>query len=406
MLPVALEMMTVGMRVDVEALRSLSAHCLELMQQEAEVVAKIAGYGLNPNSDKQVRELVYDKLGFKPTKKTKVAQEASTNDKELSKVKHPVIAHIIEYRKIAKVRDSYAEKLPKYTVLDVHGNSIIHCTIRVTGTDTGRLKVTDPPLQTLPVRTELGKRVRKAFVARPGHAMVFVDLSQIEMRVLAHVSNCRNLIDLFNRGGDIHTDTAVNVFGISREAAKEDKYRKPIKNVNFGVVYGISPQGLYNLMIENGLHEWTLRDCEKLIVDYFALYPEIYEYTKNTVAYATEHGYVIDMFGRRRIIPEIDSPFEYVRSDGYRQAGNGPIQMGAQGILKLATNRIYAERGVMPFKFLMQVHDELIVECPLELVIPVAEFVKTRMETTTKLSIPILAEAKAGLRWGADEIPL
>ena len=400
MLSVILEMMTTGMRVDLEALNTLSSQCLSLMHHEAQAVASIAGYGLNPNSDQQVRELVYNKLGFKPTKLTKLSKEASTNDKELSKVTHPVIPHILEYRKVAKIRDSYAEKLPRY-IVNEDGLDIIHCTIKLTGTDTGRLKVTDPPLQTLPVRTALGKQVRNAFIARPDSALVFVDLSQIEMRVLAHVSNCTNLINLFNSGGDIHTDTATKVFGISRDEAKQDRYRKPIKNVNFGVVYGISAKGLHNLMVMNGLPEWTLKDCEKLIRDYFLLYPEIRTYTQETVAYAIRNGCVRDMFGRRRIIPELQSPVEYIKAEGYRQAGNGPIQMGAQGILKLATNRIYQERNTMPFKFLMQVHDELVLECPIDSVVEVAQFIRDCMETTTQLSIPILAEASSGIRWGS-----
>lgn len=402
MLAVVKEMMATGMRVDLEALNSLSTHCITLMQEQADKVASIAGYGFNPNSDTEVRKYVYGTLGFKPTKLTKESREASTNDKELSKVNHPVIKPILEYRKIAKVRDSYAEKLPKYAVLDNNGNHIIHCTIRLTGTDTGRLKVSDPPLQTLPVRTELGKRVRHAFLARPGCVMVFVDLSQIEMRGLAHESKCRNLIQLFNSGGDIHTDTATKVFGVSREEAKLDKYRKPIKNVNFGVVYGISAQGLYNLMVENEVEGWSLDDCDRLITDYFKLYPEIRTYTQETIAYAIRNGCVRDMFGRRRIIPEIKSPFEWVRQEGFRQAGNGPIQMGAQGILKLATNRMYHERQTLPFKFLMQIHDELVVECPEELADEVAGFVKHYMEHTTKLSVPVLAESKISKRWGDD----
>lgn len=405
MLPIVLEMMATGMRVDLPTLNQLSTQCLDLMRIEAKEVATLAGYGLNPGSPLQVRELVYDKLGYKATKLTKTDKEASTNDKELCKVLDkqgnilPVVTHILEYRKISKIRNSYAEKLPKYAILDNDGNSIIHCRIRLTGTDTGRLKVSDPPLQTLPVRTELGKKVREAFIARPGCQLVFVDLSQIEMRVLAHVSNCSNLISLFNQGGDIHTDTATKVFGVSREEAKQDKYRKPIKGVNFGVVYGISPQGLLDVLIEEGVVGWTLEDCKDLIRDYFLLYPEIKDYTDETIAYSIRHGCVRDMFGRRRIIPEIKSPFEWVKQEGYRQAANGPIQMGAQGILKLATNRIYQER-TLPFKFLMQVHDELVVECPIDAVGDVAGFIKYRMETTTELCVPVLAEASAGYSWG------
>jgi len=407
MLQVVLEMMTTGMRVDLESLNQLSTQCLELMQEEASKVASIAGYGINPGSPPQVRDYIYHKLGYKATKLTKT-KDISTQDKELCKVVDkqgniiPVVTHILEYRKIAKIRNSYSLKLPRYTVKE-DDLDIIHCNIRLTGTDTGRLKVTDPPLQTLPVRTELGKQVRNAFIARPGCQLVFVDLSQIEMRVLADVSNCSNLITLFSQGGDIHTDTATKVFGVSRDEARSDLYRKPIKNVNFGVVYGISAQGLYNLMVENEVEGWDLQACEQLIKDYFLLYPEIKTYTQETIAYAIRNGCVRDMFGRRRIIPEIKSPFEWVRQEGYRQAANGPIQMGAQGILKLATNRIYQDRYQIPFKFLMQVHDELVVECPEDEVENVARFIRCLMEMTTQLSVPILAEASSGASWGKTE---
>lgn len=404
MLAVIKEMMASGMRVDLDHLAKLSKQCLELMQQEAAACAEIAGCGFNPNSDTQVRELVYNKLGFDATKLTKGTREASTNDKELSKVNHPVVKHILEYRKVAKIRDSYTEKLPRFAVKE-NGLDIIHCTIKLTGTDTGRLKVIDPPLQTIPVRSEIGKQVRNAFLARPGCTLLFVDLSQIEMRVLAHVSQCVNLIKLFNSGGDIHTDTAVKVFGVSREAAKEDRYRKPIKNVNFGVVYGISPQGLYNLMVENEVEGWTLGDCEKLITDYYTLYPEIKDYTDETIDYAYEHGYTVDMFGRRRLIAELKSPFEWVQAEGERQAGNMPIQAGAQGILKLATNAIYRDRPVfgLGFKFLMQIHDELVLEVTKPELIDTARFVLDKMETTTCIAVPIRAEAKAAERWGEAE---
>jgi DNA polymerase-1 len=227
------------------------------------------------------------------------------------------------------------------------------------------------------------------------------------MRVLAHVAQCTNLLALFNSGGDIHTDTATKVFGVSREDAKQDKYRKPIKNVNFGVVYGISAQGLFNLMSENEVDGWTLEDCEKLITDYYALYPEIRDYTYETVAFAKRKGYVVDMFGRRRVIPELKSPFQWVIAEGERQAGNMPIQAGAQGILKLATNRIYQERegAGLGFKFLMQIHDELVLEVKEGELIETARFVLDSMEHTTQLAVPIRAEAKAGHRWGeADKI--
>ncbi len=423
MLSVALEMMTVGMRVDLDALSNLSQRCLSLMQVEAEAVHTITGSPINPNSDTQVRELVYKQLGFKPTKLTKNKREASTIDKELSKVNHPVISHILEYRKIAKVRDSYCETLPRYAVKETNDSipnpsgvgyssgyiDVVHPNIRITGTETGRIKVTNPALQTLPVRTELGREVRGAFIARPGKVLLFCDLSQIEMRVLAHESRCKNLVTLFNSGGDIHTDTATKVFGVTREEATLDKYRKPIKNVNFGVVYGISAQGLHGLMVENGLGKsddnpdgWTVKDCQQLITDYFTLYPEVRTFTQETVAFARRNGYVKSLMGRIRYIPELKCPFPYIQAEGERKAGNGPIQMGAQDIFKAGTNRIYQGRPAfgVEFKFLMQIHDELVLECEEKDVRALASWVDWNLCHTYEIDVPLLSEAKCGTSWG------
>jgi len=301
------------------------------------------------------------------------------------------------------VRSSYAEKLPRFTSVDILDSicSVVHPTIRLAGTDTGRLKVTDPPLQTIPVRTELGREVRGSFVARAGKQLLFVDLSQIEMRILAHESNCQNLITLFNQGGDVHSDTAIQVFDISREEAREDRYRKPIKNVNFGVVYGISGQGLYDLMVENEVEGWSLRDCDDLIDDYFKLYPEVKEYTRHTIDFSYQTGYAVDMFGRRCYIPELQSPHQWIREAGERKAGNQPIQGGAAGLFKIGTANIYKERNSqnIPLDFLMQIHDELCFEVPVDDIIPVAMVVIDALCNAVPLSVPVLAEAKSGPSW-------
>jgi len=402
MLPVCLEMMQNGMAVDVDKLHALSEKCIVLMQEQSEICKDIAGYGFNPNSHDQVRQLVYEELGYEVTKKTKKSKKASTNDKQLSKIDHPVIKPILEYRKILKVRSSYAEKLPRYLVrsMDI-AYAVVQPTIKLAGTDTGRLKVTDPPLQTIPVRTELGREVRDAFIARPGKQLLFVDLSQIEMRILAHAASCKNLIGLFNVGGDIHTDTAINVFGVDREEAKQDRYRKPIKNVNFGVVYGISGQGLYDLMVENEVEGWSLRDCQDLIEDYFKLYPEVREYTRSVIEFSYINGYAIDMFGRRCYIPELSSPHQWIREAGERKAGNQPIQGGAAGLLKIGTANLVRERDRqnIPLDLIGQFHDELGGEVPIDDVIPVAMVVIDALCSAVSLSVPVLASASAGYSW-------
>lgn len=405
MLPVALEMMQTGMMVDRKKLVALSAKCLTKMEEEAKEVAKTLG-PLNPNSPVVVKAALERELG---------RRIKSTEDRELAKFKSacPAVPHIQSFRHHSKMRDSYADKLIPY--LDEEGR--VHPTIRVTGTETGRLRVSEPPLQAIPVRTELGREVRKAFITKPGHLLLSIDYSQIEMRVLAHVSQCKNLLAIFRRNGDVHTDMAATIFGITREAVMADqpKYRYPIKRLQFGVVYGITDRGLYEGMMEEGVEGWDIEACGKFINEYYKANPEIKLYTRAMIAEAKHNGYVRDpLFGRIRYIPEIGLPFQRMRAEGERQAANMPIAAAAQGIIKLATKEIkewradqYDDLGPdeegISVGFLIQVHDELIWEVGEMESKRVAKELKETMEgigPRLKLSVPLVAEASVGPSWG------
>lgn len=409
MVPVALEMMLNGMVVDPEALESVSAKCKGEMVRLADEISRVSGgTRINANSPDQVAALVY---GWKKGDKRR-----STEDRELKKSKHPAVPFVQESREYAKMKDSYADKLIPYLTLEEDGHYRTHPTIRITGTETGRLRVSDPPLQAIPHRTALGREVRAAFKAstkKRKHKLVAIDYSQIEMRVLAHVSKCRNLIDLFCQGKDMHTNMASRCFEITEEEviADEFTYRYPIKRLHFGIVYGITPVGLYNGMLEEGVPGWDIQRCADFIDLYFNMNPEIKDYTYEYQRYARRDGYVRDpLFGRIRYIPEIQTPFSYIEAEGERQAANMPIAAAAQGLIKLATGWVMDYRNSLPedkqFRFLMQVHDELIFEMPEEHVEELVAECSRLMESVGEfmsLDVPLIAEAKVGDDWGNME---
>lgn len=406
MLPVALEMMLRGMAVDPERLESISDKCKGEMVDLVDKIAEVSnGARINANSPDQVAQLVY---GWEKGDKRK-----STKDQELKKSKHPAVPHIQKSREFAKIKDSYADKLIPYLKLESDGIYRTHPTIRVTGTETGRFRVADPPLQAIPTRTALGREIRGAFMATPGYKLVSIDYSQIEMRVLAHVSQCLNLLDLFRAGGDMHTVMACRCFEITEEEvlADEPRYRYPIKRLHFGIVYGITAAGLYNGLMEEGVSGWDIPRCQEFIDLYFNMNPEIRDYTLEYQRHARRDGYVRDpLFGRIRHIPEILVPFQYIEAEGERQASNMPIAAAAQGILKLATAWIRQYREQLEperrFWFLMQVHDELIFEIPESSALETAKEIANLMVAAGEylnLDVPLVADIEIGDRWGEME---
>lgn len=344
----------------------------------------------NINSTKQLGELLFDKLGLPPVKKTKTGY--STNAEVLERLKglHPIIPAIMDYRMLTKLKSTYADGLLK--VIGADGR--IHTTFQNLVTATGRLSSVEPNLQNIPVRTDLGAEIRKMFVPKDGHVFVDADYSQIELRVLAHIAEDRTMCDAFNDGLDIHTVTAAQVFAVTQEQVTPLQ-RRHAKAVNFGIVYGISE---FSLSDDIGVSRWEARDY---IDSYLAHYHGVRDYMKRVVADAKESGFTRTLYGRKRYIPELKSSNFNIRSAAERIALNTPIQGTAADLIKLAMLRVdEALRKHYPqAQLLLQVHDELIVECPGEIAKEVAQLVSCEMEQVANLKAPLIADAKWGKSW-------
>ena len=353
----------------------------------------IFGYSegvFNINSTKQLGELLFEKLGLPPVKKTKTGYSTNAEVLEKLKAKHPIIPAIMDYRILTKLKSTYADGLMK--VIGEDGR--IHTTFQNLVTATGRLSSTEPNLQNIPVRTDLGAEIRKMFVPKPGHVLVDADYSQIELRVLAHIADDSVMQQAFVSGQDIHTVTASQVFGVAPENVTALQ-RRHAKAVNFGIVYGISE---FSLSEDIGVSRWEAKDY---IDNYLANYSGVRKYMKQVVADARENGFTQTLFGRRRTIPELSSSNYMVRQGGERMALNTPIQGTAADLIKMAMIRVdKALREQFPeAKLLLQVHDELIVECPEEIAPDVAKLVSREMEGIANLKVPLTAEAKIGKSW-------
>ena len=398
-LPVAMSMMQEGIALDGEFLGILGRHYMELMEAKAEDIFSLVGKRFNPNSDNELRVLMYEYLGFKPTKFTETGLP-KVNKEELSKLKHAVVPMLLEYKHLAHLKDSFCDTLPGK--IDSHGR--VHCTINVTRTETGRWSMKEPNLQQIPARTEYGREIRKAFVAGPGYYLAAIDYSQIEMRVAAHLAQCQSMIGLFNEGRDIHTETAAQIFNVPLDQVTSQQ-RYPTKTMGFGVIYGLTPHGLYSQMAQEGLKDWTEDRCQEFIDEYYALRPELGTWQEVVKKEARQQGYVRDLFGRIRYIPELLCPIKRYQGAGERQAINMPVQSTAQGILKLATGRLWKKLEGWPpgmVNWLLQIHDELLweVEAKGEVLDTFTQVAVKEMEAVVKLSVPVIAECKVGDNWG------
>lgn len=364
-----------------------------LTQRIADCEALIFSYSgeeFNINSTRQLGELLFEKLGLPPVKKTKTGYSTNADVLEKLKGKHPVIPAIMDYRMLTKLNSTYAEGLMK----EIQADGRIHTTFQNLVTATGRLSSTEPNLQNIPVRTDLGAEIRKMFVPKEGCVLVDADYSQIELRVLAHIAQDKAMCAAFNGRQDIHTATAAQVFGVAPEDVTP-LMRRHAKAVNFGIVYGISE---FSLAEDIGVSRYEAR---AYIDSYLTNYSGVRAYMKKVVENAREIGYTETLYGRRRYIPELKSTNFNVRQGAERIALNTPIQGTAADLIKLAMIRVEnALRANFPeAKLLLQVHDELIVECPEEIASQVAELVSREMEQVASLSVPLTAEAKTGKSW-------
>ena len=348
-----------------------------------------AGQQFNINSPKQLGKVLFEDLGLPHGKKTKTGW--STNADVLEKLKdHPLVADVLTYRQYAKLKSTYADGLLK--VIDPDGR--IRTSFQMTVTATGRLSSTEPNLQNIPTRTELGSKMREMFVAAPGHVLVDADYSQIELRLLAHISGDTAMQQAFLSGADFHTVTAARVFHVPQDQVTH-QMRSRAKAVNFGIVYGISA---FSLSQDIGV---TVQEAKEYMDRYFATYTGVKQYMTDVVDKAREQGYVETLWHRRRALPELKSSNFNMRSFGERVALNMPIQGTAANIIKLAMVRVHSRlaREGLAARLIMQVHDELIVECPEEEASRVEALLQQEMQGVAELSVPLLAEAHTGRNW-------
>ena len=385
------EMELAGVRVDAKALADFgTAMDAELKTLEERIYEEADG-SFNINSPKQLGEVLFDRLGLPHGKKTKTGWSTNADVLEKLRWEHPIVADVLQYRQYAKLKSTYCDGLLK--VIDP-ADGRIHTTFRQTLTQTGRLSSVEPNLQNIPVRTGLGRTFRKFFVAAPGCLLVDADYSQIELRVLAHISEDETLIAAFNAGADIHTITASQVFGVPPELVTGEM-RKRAKAVNFGIIYGI---GDYSLSEDIGV---SMREAKAYIESYFEKYPRIRAYMDAVKAAARSDGYVSTLFGRRRYIPELQSKRKQLEAFGERVAMNTPIQGTAADIIKKAmidTAKTLRENGLQS-RLILQIHDELIVESPESEAEHAASLLQTCMERAFSLRVPLVAETHIGRTW-------
>ena len=388
--PVLAEMETEGFLVDRKALAQFGDMLSGRIQTAQKNIFDLAGEEFNINSTQQLGRILFDQLGLPPVKKTKTGY--STNADVLDKLRgsHPIIQEILDYRQLTKLKSTYVDGLGK--VIGPDGR--IHTCFQNTVTATGRLSSTEPNLQNIPIRTELGAQLRKMFVAPAGRVLVDADYSQIELRLLACMAGDQAMIDGFNSGEDIHRITASQVFGVPQEEVTP-QMRRSAKAVNFGIVYGISP---FSLSQDIGV---TVAQAKEYMEKYFQHYSGVRAYMDGVVARARADGYVTTLFARRRWVPELKSSNFNTRSFGERVALNAPIQGTAADVIKAAMIRVRDRLLAQGLKgrLVLQVHDELIVECPQEEAEAVQRLVKEEMEAVVSLPVPLVADTAAGKSW-------
>lgn len=386
------EMELNGVKLDQVQLQVMGQKLLLGIEALTEEIYKMAGEEFNINSPKQLAAILFDKLGLPPLKKTKTGYSTNAEVLEELAEKHEIVAKILEYRQLAKLKSTYIDGL--LTLIDPHTGKV-HTTFNQTITATGRLSSTEPNLQNIPIRLEAGRLLRKAFIpSKPGFLLLAADYSQIELRVLADMSGDPGLIDAFNKDHDIHTRTASEVFGVPMEEVTREMRRRA-KAVNFGIVYGISDFGLSR---DLGI---PINEAKQYIELYFRRYPGVKHYLEQVINSAREQGYVTTLLHRRRYLPDIYSTNRNIRSFGERAAMNTPIQGSAADIIKLAMLKVHHElcKAGLKTAMLLQVHDELIFEVPAGEMETAQNLIRQAMEKAYKLKVPLKVDMKFGSNW-------
>jgi DNA polymerase-1 len=377
-----------GIQLNPEFLQKLSAEFELAMQGYEQQAIALAGQSFNIASPKQVGEILYDTLAIKGGKKTASGQY-STSEAVLEKIEHPIAQHILDYRSLAKLKSTYTDRL----VEQADANSQrVHTSYHQAVTTTGRLSSSDPNLQNIPIRGEIGRQLRKAFIAPQGRRLLAADYSQIELRLMAHFSQDPALVEAFQQGQDIHRATAAEVLGIDVAEVSSDQ-RRQAKAVNFGLLYGMSEFGLIRQL------GFSREESQSYIKQYFQRYPGIYDYMQRTRQLAQEQGFVETLLGRRLYTPDIQARNVMQRKAAERAAINAPLQGSAADIIKLAMIQIEQQLPAQQGVLLLQVHDELVFEVNQQDVAEVKALVKHCMESVVQLSVPLVVDVGEGLNW-------
>jgi len=397
LIPVLVDMEMTGVVLDPDYLAQMSKELQKRLHELAESIFQEVGYRFNLNSTQQLSEALFTRLGL-PTaglKKTKSNHySTAANVLESLRHQHPVINQLLEYRQLTKLQNTYVKALPKLINPET---GRIHTSFDQTGAETGRISSNNPNLQNIPVRSELGRRVRKAFVAPPGHYLLAVDYSQVELRILAHIANDQTMLDNFAHGLDIHKATASLVYGVPLEEVTSEQ-RSVAKMMNFATSYGVSAYGLAS---RTGL---SIDEARHFLRTYFETYPGVKKYLEDTIAKAHRDGYVETLMGRRRYFPILQNKVrgaQQARAAAERAAVNHPIQGSAADILKLALIHLHERLHEDGYgsRMILQVHDEIVLQVPEAELAEMVDLVVATMESAYTLKAPLKAEPEVGRDW-------
>ena len=391
LIPVLMAMEDNGILLDTDLLRGMSMEMgKELLRLEKEIYGSV-GHQFNINSPQQLGKVLFEDLRLPQSRRTKTGYSTEASVMEALRGVHPVIELILQYRQLSKLKSTYVDALP---ALANRKTGRVHTTFNQTGTTTGRLSSSDPNLQNIPIRTEMGNRIRKAIIAPPGTYLLSADYSQIDLRVLAHLSQDPGLIAAFAQDEDIHATTASKLLGISKEEVTSEM-RRNAKTVNFGVIYGMSDYGLEQAT------KLSREEAAQFIALYFEKYPKVKEYLEATKEQARKLGYVQTVLGRRRFLPETNSANRMVREAAERMAINAPVQGSSADIIKIAMINLYREmeKRNLKSKILLQIHDELLFEVPEAEVAEMKSLVSELMPYAFELRVPVKIDIKLGKNW-------
>ncbi|MDZ7260846.1 MAG: DNA polymerase I, partial [candidate division KSB1 bacterium] len=392
LISVLMEMEMNGVSLDVEFLHQMSLQLEKDLQKLEEEIYQLAGQKFNINSPKQLSEILFQRLKLPVLRRTKTGLSTDVSVLEELAKKHPLPRQLLEYRQLMKLKSTYVDALPKLINPET---GRVHTSFNQTVTATGRLSSSDPNLQNIPIRTEVGAQIRRAFVPQDeDHVILDADYSQIELRIMAHLSKDSTLMESFQRGEDVHLRTAALIFNVPPEQVTADQ-RRQAKTVNFGIMYGMGAYGLAQRL------EITPEEGQDFITDYFIKYPGVNDFIIKTISEARKRGYVTTLLNRRRYLPEILSDNRRMREFAERTAINTPIQGTAADLIKVAMiniSRRLKERGLKT-KMILQVHDELVFEVPKEELEQVRQLVKQEMEGAIQLDVPIKVDIGVGANW-------